>query len=49
MEQEPNPTIPGVGDMAPDVELLDHTGQLLRLSSLWHERPLALLFVRHFG
>lgn len=42
-------TKPGVGDSAPDVELPDDTDRLVRLSALWQERPLALLFVRHFG
>ena len=40
---------PTVGDPAPDVELRDETDQLVRLSALWQVRPLALLFVRHFG
>jgi len=49
MEKESDPTRPGVGDSAPDVELRDDSGQLIRLSAVWKERPLALLFVRHFG
>jgi peroxiredoxin len=42
-------TKPGVDDSAPDVELRDDTGKQINLSVLWQERPLALLFVRHFG
>jgi len=38
-----------VGDPAPDAVLRNHEDQELKLSSLWHERPLVLLFVRHFG
>ena len=37
------------GDIAPDLSLNDDQGQMVRLSDLWHERPLVLLFVRHFG
>ncbi len=34
---------------APDLVLQDITGNLVRLSSLWQERPLLLAFTRHFG
>ena len=34
---------------APDLELQDTSGQPIRLSSLWQERPLVLAFTRHFG
>lgn len=44
-----NPSEPGVGDTAPDVELRDDHDHPVRLSAIWHEQPLALLFVRHFG
>ncbi len=30
-------------------EVEDERGQKLRLGSLWAERPIALVFVRHFG
>ena len=40
---------PAVGDPAPDLELQDATARSVRLSSLWAERPLVLLFVRHLG
>lgn len=38
-----------VGDVAPDLTLPDDTGQSVRLSSLWHDQPLVLIFVRHLG
>jgi hypothetical protein len=34
---------------AVDIELHDESGQPVRLSTLWRDRPLVLLFVRHFG
>jgi peroxiredoxin len=37
------------GDRAPDATLLDHNGQLVSLASLWRDKPLLLLFWRHFG
>jgi peroxiredoxin len=40
---------PQPGDAAPDATLLDHDGHATTLSSLWAERPLLLLFWRHFG
>jgi peroxiredoxin len=39
----------GLGDKAPDVVLSDSNGDEVRLSSLWRERPLVLVFLRHFG
>ena len=38
-----------IGDSAPDLELTDHTGQLVRLSTFWTDRPAVLLFWRHSG
>ncbi len=38
-----------VGDLAPDLALPDAGGRLLRLSSLWENAPLALVFIRHYG
>lgn len=38
-----------VGDAAPDLVLLDAEERAVALSSLWKERPLALIFLRHFG
>lgn len=34
---------------APDMTLLDTSGQPVQLSSLWAEKPLLLAFTRHFG
>lgn len=34
---------------APDLELQDTSGEPVRLSSLWQDRPLLLAFTRHFG
>jgi peroxiredoxin len=42
-------TAPAVGDPAPDLELPDDAGAPVRLSTLWRERPLVLLFGRHLG
>ena len=38
-----------VGDVAPDLELTDHTGQTRQLSTFWHDGPAIILFWRHFG
>ncbi len=38
-----------VGDAAPDVEVQDTQGQVVRLSSLWTDRPALLFFLRHLG
>ena len=40
---------PQVGDPAPDAILPDHEGLPATLSSLWADRPILLLFWRHFG
>lgn len=37
------------GDKAPSLRLPDHRGRMLDLASLWGERPLLLVFWRHFG
>lgn len=34
---------------APDLELMDTQHKLVKLSSLWQEKPLLLAFTRHFG
>lgn len=49
MANETDPRRPTPGEAAPDVELRDDAGQPVRLSVLWRERPLVLLFVRHLG
>jgi peroxiredoxin len=36
-------------DSAPDLELLDMTGNPVQLSSLWQKQVLVLAFTRHFG
>ena len=40
---------PQVGEPAPDAVLPDHNGVPVRLSSLWGEGPVLILFWRHFG
>jgi peroxiredoxin len=37
------------GDRAPDLAVEDSSGATLRLSDLWRERVLVLVFLRHFG
>jgi peroxiredoxin len=37
------------GDAAPDLALADATGASVQLSDLWRERPLLLVFLRHYG
>lgn len=32
-----------------DLELQDPDGKAVRLGSLWADRPVVLVFVRHFG
>lgn len=36
-------------DLAPDLELLDVDGKLVRLAALWQKQVLILAFTRHFG
>ena len=36
-------------DPAPDLEIATGAGERIRLSSLWKEKPLLLVFTRHFG
>ncbi len=38
-----------VGDQAPDACLKNEDDDEVRLSTFWRERPVALVFVRHFG
>ena len=40
---------PQIGDPAPDQALPDHEGRVTSLSTLWSDRPVLLLFWRHFG
>jgi len=37
------------GEKAPDILVHDAAGTSLRLSELWREHVLALVFLRHFG
>lgn len=37
------------GQQAPDAEVLLSDGTGTRLTYLWAERPVALVFLRHFG
>lgn len=32
-----------------EIDVRDTAGETVRLGSLWAERPLALVFVRHYG
>lgn len=36
-------------DLAPDLQVMTATGRRIQLSSLWREKPLLLVFTRHFG
>ena len=36
------------GELA-DVVLLDHEGRGVRLGELWSKRPVALVWLRHYG
>ena len=40
---------PAVGASAPDAEALLSDGNPARLSGLWRDGPVALVFLRHFG
>lgn len=37
------------GDKAPDVQLVDSSGAVVRLSDAWRSAPAILVFLRHFG
>lgn len=38
-----------VGDVAPDIEMPDHNGEMVRLSTFWAQSTALVLFWRHFG
>ena len=38
-----------IGDSAPDLDLTDHTGAAVSLSTFWANGPALILFWRHFG
>jgi peroxiredoxin len=43
------PDEPGVGDPAPDAELVEAPGRPALLSTSWQSRPAVLVFLRYFG
>jgi peroxiredoxin len=38
-----------LGDPAPDLELKDTSGKVVRLSDYWKDKPVLLIYWRHFG
>jgi hypothetical protein len=40
---------PERADELADIVLLDHDGAEVRLGDLWGERPVALVWLRHYG
>jgi len=38
-----------VGDLAPNVALLNRNGRKVSLAARWRRRPLVAVFLRHFG
>jgi hypothetical protein len=40
---------PDRADALADIVLLDHDGHDVRLGELWAERPVALVWLRHYG
>lgn len=40
---------PERADALADLVLLDHEGADVRLGALWSERPVALVWLRHYG
>lgn len=44
-----NPTADKTAEALADLTVLDPSGAAVRLGDLWRQRPLALVFVRHFG
>jgi len=45
--QRTNP--PARADALADIVLPDHDGNEIRLGDLWRERPVALVWLRHYG
>jgi hypothetical protein len=39
----------GVAKRLARIELSDWQGENLRIGALWEERPVVLVFIRHFG
>jgi len=40
---------PARADALADIVLPDHEGNQVRLGDLWQERPVALVWLRHYG
>ena len=40
--------MPGLRDLA-DITLPDHAGEPVRLGDLWADRPVVLVWLRHYG
>jgi hypothetical protein len=40
---------PERADALADLVLPDHDGNQVRLGDLWHDRPVALVWLRHYG
>jgi peroxiredoxin len=38
-----------VGDVAPNLNVVNADGETITLSSLWSDKPVVLSFLRHFG
>jgi hypothetical protein len=49
MSRGQHPRAPGRADALADLVLLDHDGREVRLGDLWSERPVALVWLRHYG
>jgi hypothetical protein len=45
--RRPNP--PSTAEGLADIVLPDHDGHDVRLGDLWSERPVALVWLRHYG
>ena len=43
------PSAPARADELADIVLQDSEGDDVRLGSLWEERPVVLVFLRHYG
>jgi hypothetical protein len=39
----------GLVERLKDIELSDWSGETRRLGAFWEERPVVLVFIRHFG
>jgi hypothetical protein len=45
----PKSRAPGDAHAIEDIELLDESGEPVRLGSLWEEGPVVLVWLRHYG